>query len=507
MSTQQERVEGMKEIVDPKAQELEAFLALAQEIGDQDQTLLSKIGANAQEIGNFRDVKTLQGVLYNNEAEKALIGSLIFGGKNAILGVKKQVKAFDSQIWFNAAHRAIWTALIAMCDEGIDIDIVTLRQKMIDLGELEQVGGVSYLLECSEFVPSAANIGSYLEIVVSCFEKRCLIVIGKFLESLARMELKPGKNVSDILKTAISSLIELRRLNRLSEFRIESISDVMQRVIDQVDAGMMGDMESGGMRKVFSQFEDIGEAIGYYEGGRIYVIGARPAMGKTAFILQEAFHFASRSEPVLFVSREMSSDQLGFRLVSKLSRVPMSLAKNGNLSQDQYQAWADASEQIYQYPIYFLTDTGTTVEQVRQKAAEIMAQHGKAPVIFDDYIQLAVQGHPSIHQAIGGIMKEYKQLAKEFGCPVIILSQLSRSVESRDNKRPLMSDLRESGSMEEGADVVAFLYRDSYYQNQKDMKSEPSESTAEFIIGKNRDGKRGTVELIFRPAFAEFRTK
>jgi len=438
--------------------------------------------------------------VWNPEAERAAIGSSILSNR-AAEDVFDLIRPSD---FFSSTHACIATHLERLVMGRIPLDIVSLRNSLIDAGHLSDVGGIEYLMECAEFVPSAANALYYARIVREKSALRRLERFARFaLETAQEDGLAPEAKLSKIE----GRLIEIASRLTLDDRKVIDLKQVIKEVDRFVaDAKERAGMGGSGFTMFPSKFKALQDILGGFEPGCVYTTGARSSMGKTSYFLDEACHLAAHGHPVLFVSREMTPMKLTMRVISKLSKVPMAKVKMGQMSDDQHQTWMDAQDLIYRLPFRFMTATRASVADIRREARIMEREVGSMPLIFDDYIQMALNGAQNMHVAISQMMTDYKTMAKELNTPVLILSQLSRAVEGRaaDSRRPNLADLKESGSIEENSDVVVLLYREEYYEARKAGRRERAESDAEFIVAKNREGGLGVAKLRFRPAFTEF---
>lgn len=408
--------------------------------------------------------------------------------------------------FFSLGHQALFGQISSNLRRKMPTDPLSIRAAM-SAHELEEAGGVGYLLACAEYVPSVALAAHHAGIVREKAMLRRLDGVSRQAHSVVHDDQLDARGKLEKIEAMVAHAAgEVADSGR----QLVDMASAVRGVMESVDTAMLGDL---GRQSYPSKFRAVQALTGGFEPGTLTVIGARSSMGKTSFALDEATHLALNGHPVVFVSREMTPHKLVMRLISKLSGVPIGLARHGRMKEDQYAAWLAASESVFQIPLSFMTDTSASVFDVARAARSLFKKHGSMPVIFDDYLQLAVSGSPNMHSAISGMMKEYRSLAKSLCTPIVILSQLSRAVEGRGNvkgagdeaRRPRLEDLKESGSMEENADVVLLLFRKEYYDARKEGRTEYAKSTAEVCVAKNRDGGLGTAHLMFRPAFTEFR--
>lgn len=438
--------------------------------------------------------------IWNQEAERAVLGSALLSSR-AAEEVFCHLKPGD---FFSPTHVAIATHLERLVVQRTPMDLVAVRNSLMDADLLAQVGGIEYLIECAQFVPNPANATIYAKIVKEKSSARRLERFARQSLEIAQKDTMPSDQK---LAQIENCLIEIAGQTTPDDRKVIDLSEVIRQldhfVADAKEKAALGELAT----KMFpSRFKDLQDILGGFEPGCVYTTGARSSMGKTSYFLDEACHLASLGHPVLFVSREMTPLKLTVRVVAKLARIPVFQVKAGRMSDELHQKWMDAQDLVYKLPIRYMTSTRATIAEIRREARIMEREVGAMPVIFDDYIQMALNGAQNMHVAISQMMTDYKTLAKEMETPVLILSQLSRAVEGRssDSRRPTLADLKESGSIEENSDAVILLYREEYYEARKAGRKEKAESEAEFIVAKNREGGLGVAKLRFRPAFTEF---
>ena len=444
--------------------------------------------------------------LHSIEAEMSVLGSMILSQRAA----EEIVTILNEDDFFRPAHQIIFRSIRQLVSHHKEVDLVTLRTELSERAVLTEVGGTDYLMQVAEYVPSAANAKYYAQIVLD-------------KATMRRLELA-GRNIIDIVHDP-----ELEGADERIDFAEREVFEVgrkqlgkyFQRV-DQLAKEFFVDVdriiETGqpmfGLPTGFTDLDKI--TTGFYPGDFV-IIGARPAMGKTSLVLDIALNVAmgrgrdgSKGSVAIF-SLEMSSIQLTRRMVSMVSGTSMTVLKSEKgLSEKQYMSLADACEKLYSLPIFIDDGSDISPMEMRGKCRRLKAEHGLDLVIID-YLQL-MRGSKRTEnrvQEISEIARQCKSMAKELGIPVIALSQLSRAVENREDKRPQLSDIRESGSIEAEADMVMLLYRDSYYKSKEEHKPEITNyddvQEAEVIIAKHRNGPVGKVMLGFQPAFARYR--
>jgi replicative DNA helicase len=377
--------------------------------------------------------------------------------------------------------------------------VITVYERLQSLGKADACGGITYLNALAQSVPSAANVRRYAEIVRERSILRRLIAAS---DEIATAAFNPqGRPVSQILDDAEGKIFRIGEEGARTKQGFQSMDKLVAALLDRVnELHEQGAEEVTGVR---TGFIDLDRMTAGLQPGDLVVLAARPSMGKTAFALNIGEHVAVQEGlPVVVFSMEMGASQLALRLVGSLGRIDQQHLRTGALKDDEWARLADAVDRIQHAAVFIDETPGLTPAELRARARRQARQCGKLGLIIVDYLQL-MSGSSSNEEnratVLGEISRGLKGLAKELQCPVIALSQLNRSVETRTDKRPMMSDLRESGAIEQDADVIMFIYRDDYYN--KDSK-EPG--VAEIIIGKQRNGPTGTVRLTFLKPLTRF---
>ncbi len=430
----------------------------------------------------------LRSVPNSKEAEQAVL-SAMFLSKNA------QDVAFemlDESAFYYDNNRKIYLALKSLYDGNIPIDMTTITNELKNKGYLEEIGGVIYLTEVLNTESTAANINYYLKIVQDDSLLRRLIEVSN---DVNQMGYNTDKDVSETLDEAERKILSIVKDRRSTEF--QTIKDVVYRVQKNLQtlAETKGDIT--GIATGWTDFDKI--TSGLHEN-QFIIIAARPAMGKTAFALNLATNVVTSSKKSVAVfNLEMGAEQLANRMLSSLGQIEGYKFMSGKLNNNDYVKFNEALSQLEDTNL-FLDDTpGITIGEIRSKCRRLKTSSSGLDLVIIDYLQLISGGKnygANRQQEVSDISRSLKMLAMELNIPIIALSQLSRSVESREDKRPLMSDLRESGSIEQDADIVAFLYRDDYYK--KELRNDNNTSISELIIGKHRNGTTGTINLLFK---------
>lgn len=430
----------------------------------------------------------LRSVPNSKEAEQAVLSAMF-------LSKKAQDIAFemlDESAFYYDNNRKIYLALKSLYDGNIPIDMTTITNELKNKGYLEEIGGVIYLTEVLNTESTAANINYYLKIVQDDSLLRRLIEVSN---DVNQMGYNTDKDVSETLDEAERKILSIVKDRRSTEF--QTIKDVVYRVQKNLQtlAETKGDIT--GIATGWTDFDKI--TSGLHEN-QLIIIGARPAMGKTAFGLNLATNVVTSSKKSVAVfNLEMGAEQLANRMLSSLGQIEGYKFMSGKLNNNDYVKFNEALSQLEDTNL-FLDDTpGITIGEIRSKCRRLKTSSSGLDLVIIDYLQLISGGKnygANRQQEVSDISRSLKMLAMELNIPIIALSQLSRSVESREDKRPLMSDLRESGSIEQDADIVAFLYRDDYYK--KELRNDNNTSISELIIGKHRNGTTGTINLLFK---------
>lgn len=425
----------------------------------------------------------------NMEAEQAVLGALIIDGE-AMLSVMEKLRAED---FYRHAHRLIYAAMVELSEEQQPVDLVTITSRLKDKDQLEEVGGVTYLTELANAVPTSANIDYYASIVE---EKSILRKLIRTATEIVSSGYRSEEDVTELLSVAEQRIMELSNQKSTRDF--VPIRDVLMDVFEQVEYLYN---HRGGVTGIPSGFIDLDRMTSGFQKNDLIIVAARPSVGKTAFALNIAQNVGVRSkETVAIFSLEMSAAQLVQRIICAESNVDASRLRTGQLENEDWEKMTMAIGTLSEAKIFIDDSPSITVAEIRAKCRRLKREHGLGLVIID-YLQL-IHGRGSSEnrqQEVSEISRTLKAIARELEVPVIALSQLSRGVEQRQDKRPLMSDLRESGSIEQDADIVAFLYRDDYYNQESEKKN-----TIEIIIAKQRNGPVGTVELAFLKNYNKF---
>ena len=431
------------------------------------------------------------------EAEQSVLGGLL-------LDNSAWDKAGDLLVdsdFYRFEHRHIYAAIGSLVNATKPADVITVFEQLQSLGKAEECGGLVYLNALAQSVPSAANLRRYAEIVRERAVLRKLIAAS---DDIATNAFNPqGRPVDQILDEAEGTIFRIGEEGSKSKQGFQTMDQLVVQLLDRVtELHENGAEEVTGVR---TGYFDLDRMTAGFQPGDLIVLAARPSMGKTALALNIAEHVAVHEElPVVVFSMEMGAAQLALRLVGSLGRIDQGHLRTGKLLDDEWGRLSEAVEKLGKVSMYIDESAALSPSEVRARARRQARQCGQLGLIVVDYLQLmsGSGGGSEENRAtvIGEISRGLKSLAKELKCPVIALSQLNRSVETRTDKRPMMSDLRESGAIEQDADVIMFIYRDDYYT--KEACKEPN--IAEVIIGKQRNGPTGTVKLFFNKPLTKF---
>ena len=442
------------------------------------------------------DIARLRVPPHSIEAEQSVLGGLLLDN----LAWDRAADLLTESDFYRYEHRQIYAAISSLVGGGKPADVVTVNEHLQSLGRADDCGGLVYLNALAQSVPSAANIRRYAEIVRERAVLRKLIGAS---DEIATQAFNPqGKPVTQILDEAESRIFQIGEEGSRSKQGFIGIDKLVVELIDRVtELHENGAEEVTGVR---TGFYDLDRYTAGLQKGDLIVLAARPSMGKTALALNIAEHVAVREElPVLVFSMEMGASQLAVRMVGSLGRIDQQHLRTGALRDDEWTRLTEAVDQLGKVSLFIDETAALNPAELRARARRMARQFGGTlGLIVVDYLQLMSGSAGSDENRateLGEISRGLKALAKELQCPVLALSQLNRSVESRNDKRPMMSDLRESGAIEQDADVIMFIYRDDYYN--KDSK-EPG--VAEIIIAKQRNGPVGTLKLTFLKPLTRF---
>ena len=437
------------------------------------------------------------------EAEQAVLGA-IFLDTETVVGA---LEFLEPQDFYRRGHQLIFQTMLDLNDRNEAIDIVTVMNNLESQNQLEDVGGMSYLAELAVAVPTAANMEHYAKIIEGKSILRKLIHTAT---DIVTQGFEEGEELSAILDQAERSILEVSERRNSNGFL--AISDVLNSSIAKIDQLYQNDEEITGLPTGYQALDQMTAGLQKEE---LIILAARPAVGKTAFALNIAQNIGTKTdETVAIFSLEMGAESLVNRMLCAEGNIDASHLRTGNLNEEEWQNLIVAMGSLSKASIYIDDTAGIRIAEIRAKCRRLAQEKGGIGLILIDYLQLIEgSGKESRQQEVSEISRQLKKLAKELKVPVIALSQLSRGVEQRQDKRPVMSDIRESGSIEQDADIVAFLYRDDYYDRGEDGDDDDRDSDRdeagedniiEVIIEKNRSGARGTVKLLFVKEYNKF---
>lgn len=430
----------------------------------------------------------------NIEAEKSVLGAC-FLSKYALA---KACESLDSTKFYDDKHAKIFSAINKLNNNKIPLDTITLTTELQKTNELNEIGGVEYLTEIMTFVPVATNIDYYIKSVEEAYLLRSLI---ETASSIADDSYNTEENINDILDNAERKIFSIVKNRKSSEFK--SIQEVMSQAESNLEKLAETKGEVTGLPTGWYDLDKL--TAGLHEN-QFIIIAARPAMGKTAFALNLATNVAiNTGKTVALFNLEMGAEQLANRIISSLGQIEGYKLQTGKLLNEDWKRVSEAVSQLENTNIFIDDTPGITIGEIKSKCRRLASGEKGLSLVIIDYLQLISGGKnygANRQQEVSDISRALKTLAMELNIPIIALAQLSRAVEGREDKRPLMSDLRESGSIEQDADIVSFLYRDDYYN--KEARNEENTSISELIIGKHRNGPTATIELLFKKNTSTF---
>lgn len=424
------------------------------------------------------------------EAEQAVLGSMLMD-KDAVIAAIEVLKA---EAFYREDDKAIYEAILALYNRSEPIDIITLKEELSSMGKLDKIGGLEYLAQLPEKVPTTANVQKYIHIVE---EKSILRSLIKTANEIIELGYTPTEDVEDIMDNAEKKIFGI--IQNRNQKGYVPIKDILVDTFSQLEQLYNQKQHITGVPTGFS---DLDYKTAGLHNSDLILIAARPAMGKSAFALNIASYAAVKSNvPVAVFSLEMSKEQMVNRILCSEAMVDSNKLRTGKIEEEDWVKIASSIGPLSEAPIYIDDTPGISIMEIRAKCRKLKLEKNIGLVVID-YLQL-VQGSNkrggSREQEISEISRSLKILAKEINVPVIALSQLSRAPEQRPDHRPMLSDLRESGAIEQDADIVMFLYRDDYYNEESEKKN-----IAEVIIAKHRAGSTGTVELLWLGNYTKF---
>ena len=433
------------------------------------------------------------------EAEQAVLGA-IFLDADALV---EAMAVIEPQDFYRRAHQIVFRSMIALNDRNENIDIITLKSQIESENTLEDVGGISYLTELSQVTPTASGVAHYAKIVK---DKSTLRELIQAATKIVKEGYSQEGSVEEIVEAAEKGILNVSEKRNSTGF--QAISDVLNSTMENIDRLSQQNEEITGLPTGYPELDKMTAGL---QPEELIILAARPAVGKTAFALNIAQNIGTRTDhSVAIFSLEMGAESLVNRMLCAEGTIEASHLRTGQLTEEEWHHLIMAMGSLSRTSIFIDDTPGIKVSEIRARCRRLAQEKGNLGLILIDYLQLIEgSGRESRQQEVSEISRQLKKLAKELKVPVIALSQLSRSVEQRQDKRPVLSDIRESGSIEQDADIVAFLYREDYYQRQgteedKNEEEQAVDDVIEVIIEKNRSGARGTVELLFKKEYNKF---
>ena len=426
-------------------------------------------------------------------AEQSVLGA-VFISPETIMSLADELNPDD---FYKPANKIVFKTMLSLLEKGEPIDATTMISALTNQGDISTIGGINYVVELVNSTPTSKNAEHYAKLVK---EKATLRKVIADLSDSLSSAYQGDVSIGEIIAKTEKSLLNISNQNAGTGFR--NVADILDTHMQIVETRSQTDGFVTGLSTGFVGLDKI--TTGLHEGNLI-ILAARPAMGKTALALNVAKYVATMErKPAVIFSLEMGAEELIERMLASEGMVPAYHLKTGNLSTDEWKRLVQAQNNLYDAPIFVDDTAGIRISEIRSNARKLAQETGGLGVIIIDYLQLITGAKgENRQQIVSEISRELKILAKDLKVPVIALSQLSRAVEQRQDKRPMLADLRESGSIEQDADIVAFLYRDAYYQKEQ-ADSQESNNVTELILEKNRHGSLGTVKLYFHKEYTKF---
>ena len=426
-------------------------------------------------------------------AEQSVLGS-VFICPDSLIFLADELVPDD---FYKPANKIVFKTMLSLLEKGEPIDATTMGSALTNQGDISKIGGITYIVELVNSTPTSKNVEHYAKLVK---EKATLRKMIADLSDSLSIAYQGDVSIDDIIAKTEKSMLDISNQNKGTGFR--NVADILDTHMQMVETRSQTDGVVTGLSTGFVGLDKI--TTGLHEDNLI-ILAARPAMGKTALALNIAQYIAVKEKkPVAIFSLEMGAESLIERMLAAEGMVEGYHLKTGNLSVDEWSRLVHAQGNLYDAPIFVDDTAGIRISEIRSKARKLAQEMGGLGVIIIDYLQLITGSKgENRQQVVSEISRELKILAKDLKVPVIALSQLSRAVEQRQDKRPMLADLRESGSIEQDADIVAFLYRDAYYQKEQ-VDSQEANNVTELILEKNRHGSLGTVKLYFHKEYTKF---
>lgn len=425
----------------------------------------------------------------NIDAEEAILGGILLDPE----AIGRVLEILRPEAFYISAHQEIYRAAIALQSQGKPTDLMSVTTWLFDHGHLDKVGGQSRIAELVDRTVSAVNIDQYAQLVMEKYLRRKLIQVGT---EVAQLGYETSSSLEKVLDQAEQKVFNITQA-RPSQALIPT-ADILTSTFSDIESRSLGLVLPG----ISCGFYDLDAMTQGFQRSDLIIAAGRPSMGKTSFVLNIARNIAAFHKlPIAIFSLEMSKEQLVYRLLSSEAQIESGRLRSGRIAQNEWEALGHAISTLSQLQVFIDDTPNISVTEMRSKARRLQAEQGGAlGLVLIDYLQLMEGSGDNRVQELSKVTRALKGLARELQVPVIALSQLSRGVESRTNKRPMMSDLRESGSIEQDADLIMMLYREEYY-----TPDTPDRGIAEVILTKHRNGPVGTVKLLFEPQFTRFR--
>ncbi|MFT5767501.1 MAG: replicative DNA helicase, partial [Halioglobus sp.] len=444
--------------------------------------------------GEDREIARIKLPPNSVEAEQSVLGALLLSS-DGWDSVSEEVAAVD---FYRPDHRLIFRQIAKLAEAAEPVDVITVADKLSANGELDAAGGLSYLAELAGNTPSASNIRAYAQVVKERASLRNLI---EAAQEIADSGFSPeGRTSSQLIDEAEHRIMQISEQGAKTGGPQE-VNPLLKATLARIEELFNSDGDITGLTTGFADLDGMTSGL---QPSDLVIVAGRPSMGKTSFamnLVENAVLVEGQKKPILVFSMEMPAESLMIRLLSSIGRIDQTRIRNGKLEQEDWPKLSMAVNKLKDVPLFIDDSAALTPTEVRSRARKIAREHNGIGMIMVDYLQLMqVAGEGEGRTAeISEISRSLKAIAKEFECPVVALSQLNRSLEQRPNKRPVNSDLRESGAIEQDADVIMFIYRDEVYNEDS-----PDKGTAEIIIGKQRNGPIGTCRLAFQGQFTRF---
>lgn len=438
------------------------------------------------------DLDLIKSPPHSLEAEQSVLGALMVD--NHQWDTVSELLFPDD--FYRNEHRQLYRTMMSLAEQNQPLDVITVGECLLKEKQLDAVGGMAYLADLAENTPSIGNLVAYAKIVHErSILRRLISVAGEIADKAYNPKGLDAHTILDDAERAVFKIAE-ERPNQTGLVHVNPLADMTLKRIEELSA-----MDSD-IIGISSGFSDLDKKTKGFKAGELIIVAARPAMGKTTFsmnLVEEAM--LNQDKAVLVFSLEMPSEQLLARSFASLGRIDLGRVQTGRLTDDDYSRLAKAIHLIKDRKLFIDDSAGLSPSEIRSRVRRLVREHGDIGMIMIDYLQLmSIKGYSEGRtNEISEISRSLKALAKEFDCPVVALSQLNRSLEQRPNKRPIASDLRESGAIEQDADLIMFIYRDEVYNEDS-----PDKGTAEIIIGKQRNGPIGTVRLSFQGQYSKF---